>query len=195
MYSRVEVIVPCWETELEGRYIFCWKHKACSGKALQFFLSLGTPFPRDTWFLKLGNPSVHPAHQKKHAGQKRHWEVGGGFSDPGQGERWHLDTRLGTAAEMKTMGGVAWGSKVTEQGNRTPDLWWQLRSLRISLLHPWIFFPLKISTEEESTKRKKSQKGPMKTKKLKTEKRDSKKSVREKFEILSVEVCNTWYSL
>lgn len=44
-----------------------------------------------------------------------------------------------------------------------------------------------ISTEEESTKRKKSQKGPMKTKKLKTEKREAKKSVREKFEILSVE--------
>lgn len=58
-----------------------------------------------------------------------------------------------------------------------------------------LFSPLKISTEEESTKRKKSQKGPMKTKKLKTEKREAKKSVREKFEILSVEVCNTWCSL
>uniref|UniRef100_A0A452VGM6 Protein RRP5 homolog n=1 Tax=Ursus maritimus TaxID=29073 RepID=A0A452VGM6_URSMA len=44
-----------------------------------------------------------------------------------------------------------------------------------------------ISTEEESTKRKKSQKGPAKTKKLKIEKRDSSKSTREKFEILSIE--------
>ncbi|XP_062957884.1 protein RRP5 homolog isoform X2 [Cynocephalus volans] len=44
-----------------------------------------------------------------------------------------------------------------------------------------------ISTEEESSKRKKSQKGPAKTKKLKIEKRESIKSVREKFEILSVE--------
>ncbi|XP_062070933.1 protein RRP5 homolog [Lepus europaeus] len=44
-----------------------------------------------------------------------------------------------------------------------------------------------ISTEEESTKRKKSQKGPAKTKKLKSEERESSKSVREKFEILSVE--------
>ncbi|XP_012625869.1 protein RRP5 homolog isoform X4 [Microcebus murinus] len=44
-----------------------------------------------------------------------------------------------------------------------------------------------ISTEEKSTKRKKSQKGPAKTKKLKIEKRESSKSVREKFEILSVE--------
>ncbi|KAM7072820.1 protein RRP5 homolog isoform 1-T1 [Molossus nigricans] len=44
-----------------------------------------------------------------------------------------------------------------------------------------------ISTEEESTKRKKSQKGPAKTKKLKVEKRESSKSVKEKFEILSIE--------
>ncbi|XP_022355136.1 protein RRP5 homolog isoform X1 [Enhydra lutris kenyoni] len=44
-----------------------------------------------------------------------------------------------------------------------------------------------ISTEEESTKRKKSQKGPAKTKKLKTEKRESSKSIREKFEILNIE--------
>ncbi|XP_039727234.1 protein RRP5 homolog isoform X2 [Pteropus medius] len=44
-----------------------------------------------------------------------------------------------------------------------------------------------ISTEEESTKRKKSQKGPVKTKKLKIEKRESSKSAREKFEILSIE--------
>ncbi|XP_072661568.1 protein RRP5 homolog isoform X2 [Canis lupus baileyi] len=44
-----------------------------------------------------------------------------------------------------------------------------------------------ISIEEESTKRKKSQKGPAKTKKLKIEKRESSKSVREKFEVLSVE--------
>ncbi|XP_034787308.1 protein RRP5 homolog isoform X1 [Pan paniscus] len=44
-----------------------------------------------------------------------------------------------------------------------------------------------ISTEEGSTKRKKSQKGPAKTKKLKIEKRESSKSAREKFEILSVE--------
>ncbi|XP_025848901.1 protein RRP5 homolog [Vulpes vulpes] len=44
-----------------------------------------------------------------------------------------------------------------------------------------------ISTEEESTKRKKSQKGPAKTKKLKIEKRESSKSVRDKFEVLSVE--------
>ncbi|CAH6944398.1 protein RRP5 homolog [Phodopus roborovskii] len=44
-----------------------------------------------------------------------------------------------------------------------------------------------ISTEEESTKRKKSQKGPVKAKKLKTEKKEASKSVREKFEILSVE--------
>uniref|UniRef100_M3ZCB8 Protein RRP5 homolog n=1 Tax=Nomascus leucogenys TaxID=61853 RepID=M3ZCB8_NOMLE len=44
-----------------------------------------------------------------------------------------------------------------------------------------------ISTEEGSTKRKKSQKGPAKTKKLKIEKRESIKSAREKFEILSVE--------
>ncbi|XP_036027752.1 protein RRP5 homolog [Onychomys torridus] len=43
-----------------------------------------------------------------------------------------------------------------------------------------------ISTEEESTKRKKSQKGPAKTKKLKTGKREASKSGREKFEILSV---------
>nr|XP_035967408.1 protein RRP5 homolog [Halichoerus grypus] len=43
-----------------------------------------------------------------------------------------------------------------------------------------------ISTEEESTKRKKSQKGPAKIKKLKTEKRESK-SIREKFEILNIE--------
>lgn len=44
-----------------------------------------------------------------------------------------------------------------------------------------------ISTEEEPTKRKKSQKGPVKVKKLKTEKKEVSKSVREKFEILSVE--------
>ncbi|XP_036857188.1 protein RRP5 homolog [Manis javanica] len=44
-----------------------------------------------------------------------------------------------------------------------------------------------ISTEEGATKRKKSQKGPAKTKKLKTEKRESCKSVREKFELLSIE--------
>uniref|UniRef100_A0ABI7VYU6 S1 motif domain-containing protein n=1 Tax=Felis catus TaxID=9685 RepID=A0ABI7VYU6_FELCA len=44
-----------------------------------------------------------------------------------------------------------------------------------------------ISTEEESTKRKKSQKGPAKTKKLKIEKRENSKSIREKFEILSIE--------
>ncbi|XP_063583797.1 protein RRP5 homolog isoform X7 [Pongo abelii] len=44
-----------------------------------------------------------------------------------------------------------------------------------------------ISTEEGSTKRKKNQKGPAKTKKLKIEKRESSKSAREKFEILSVE--------
>ncbi|XP_011234650.1 protein RRP5 homolog isoform X2 [Ailuropoda melanoleuca] len=44
-----------------------------------------------------------------------------------------------------------------------------------------------ISTEEESTKRKKSQKGSAKTKKLKIEKRESSKSIREKFEILSIE--------
>ncbi|KAM9197460.1 protein RRP5 homolog [Dugong dugon] len=44
-----------------------------------------------------------------------------------------------------------------------------------------------ISTEEESTKRKKSQKGPAKTKKLKIEKRENIKPVKEKFEILSVE--------
>uniref|UniRef100_A0A2K6U7E4 Protein RRP5 homolog n=1 Tax=Saimiri boliviensis boliviensis TaxID=39432 RepID=A0A2K6U7E4_SAIBB len=44
-----------------------------------------------------------------------------------------------------------------------------------------------ISTEEGSTKRKKSQKVPAKTKKLKMEKRESSKSAREKFEILSVE--------
>ncbi|XP_032137384.1 protein RRP5 homolog isoform X1 [Sapajus apella] len=44
-----------------------------------------------------------------------------------------------------------------------------------------------ISAEEGSTKRKKSQKLPAKTKKLKIEKRESSKSAREKFEILSVE--------
>ncbi|XP_014641189.1 PREDICTED: protein RRP5 homolog isoform X2 [Ceratotherium simum simum] len=44
-----------------------------------------------------------------------------------------------------------------------------------------------ISTEEESTKRKKSQKGPAKTKKLKIEKRESSKSIKEKFDILSIE--------
>ncbi|XP_019580596.2 protein RRP5 homolog isoform X1 [Rhinolophus sinicus] len=44
-----------------------------------------------------------------------------------------------------------------------------------------------ISTEEDSTKRKKSQKDPTKTKKLKIEKRESSKSVREKFEILNIE--------
>ncbi|MXQ89190.1 hypothetical protein E5288_WYG015052 [Bos mutus] len=44
-----------------------------------------------------------------------------------------------------------------------------------------------ISTEEESTKRKKIQKGPAKTKKLKVETRQSSKFVREKFEILNVE--------
>lgn len=43
-----------------------------------------------------------------------------------------------------------------------------------------------ISTEEKSTKRKKSQKGPAKTKKLRTEKREASKSGREKFEILSI---------
>lgn len=43
-----------------------------------------------------------------------------------------------------------------------------------------------ISTEE-STKRKKSQKGPAKTKKLKIEKRQTSKSVKEKFEILNIE--------
>ncbi|KAI4551052.1 hypothetical protein MJT46_020156, partial [Ovis ammon polii x Ovis aries] len=46
-----------------------------------------------------------------------------------------------------------------------------------------------ISTEEESTKRKKTQKGPAKTKKVKVETRESSKFVREKFEILNVEVC------
>ncbi|KAL1787295.1 RRP5-like [Sigmodon hispidus] len=40
---------------------------------------------------------------------------------------------------------------------------------------------------EESTKRKKSQEGPAKTKQLKTEKGKARKPVREKFEILSVE--------
>ncbi|XP_004474045.2 protein RRP5 homolog isoform X2 [Dasypus novemcinctus] len=44
-----------------------------------------------------------------------------------------------------------------------------------------------ISTEEESTKRKKSQKRPAKIKKLKIENREMSKSVTEKFEILSVE--------
>lgn len=44
-----------------------------------------------------------------------------------------------------------------------------------------------ISIEEESTKRKKNQNGPAKTKKLKIEKREKAKSVKEKFEILSVE--------
>ncbi|XP_066094534.1 protein RRP5 homolog isoform X1 [Saccopteryx bilineata] len=44
-----------------------------------------------------------------------------------------------------------------------------------------------ISTEEDSTKRKKKQKGPTITKKLKIEKRESSKSVKEKFEILSIE--------
>ncbi|KAM5272458.1 protein RRP5 homolog isoform 2-T2 [Ctenodactylus gundi] len=44
-----------------------------------------------------------------------------------------------------------------------------------------------ISSEEKSTKRKKSQKGPTKTKKLKIEKKENSKSVKEKFEILSVE--------
>ncbi|KAM9702378.1 protein RRP5 homolog isoform 2-T2 [Dama dama] len=44
-----------------------------------------------------------------------------------------------------------------------------------------------ISTEEESTKRKKIQKEPAKTKKLKVETRESSKFVREKFEILNVE--------
>ncbi|XP_045147375.1 protein RRP5 homolog isoform X1 [Echinops telfairi] len=44
-----------------------------------------------------------------------------------------------------------------------------------------------ISTEEEPTKRKKSQKGPEKTKKLKIEKKDSITPVKEKFEILRVE--------
>ncbi|XP_076982024.1 protein RRP5 homolog isoform X2 [Tamandua tetradactyla] len=43
-----------------------------------------------------------------------------------------------------------------------------------------------ISTEEKSTKRKKNQKGPVKTKKLKIENRESK-SVTDKFEILSIE--------
>ncbi|KAM6185656.1 protein RRP5 homolog [Rhynchocyon petersi] len=44
-----------------------------------------------------------------------------------------------------------------------------------------------VSAEEDSTKRKKSQKGPAKTKKLKIEKRESVKPVEEKFEILKVE--------
>ncbi|XP_012659116.1 protein RRP5 homolog [Otolemur garnettii] len=44
-----------------------------------------------------------------------------------------------------------------------------------------------ISTEEKSTKRKKGQKEPAKTKTLKIKKRESIKSVREKFDILSVE--------
>ncbi|XP_031246466.1 protein RRP5 homolog [Mastomys coucha] len=44
-----------------------------------------------------------------------------------------------------------------------------------------------ISTEEGPTKRKKKQKGPAKTKKLKIEKRKSSKSMKEKFEILSLE--------
>lgn len=44
-----------------------------------------------------------------------------------------------------------------------------------------------ISTEEGSVKRKKSQKGPAKTKKLRIEKRKSNKSMKEKFEILSLE--------
>ncbi|XP_028629899.1 protein RRP5 homolog [Grammomys surdaster] len=44
-----------------------------------------------------------------------------------------------------------------------------------------------ISTEEGPIKRKKSQKGPAKIKKLKIEKRKSSKSMREKFEILSLE--------
>ncbi|XP_051002694.1 protein RRP5 homolog [Acomys russatus] len=44
-----------------------------------------------------------------------------------------------------------------------------------------------ISREEESIKRKKSQKGPAKIKKLKIEKREARKSVKEKFEILGIE--------
>ncbi|EDL42026.1 programmed cell death protein 11 [Mus musculus] len=44
-----------------------------------------------------------------------------------------------------------------------------------------------VSTEEGPIKRKKSQKGPAKTKKLKIEKRKSIKSIKEKFEILSLE--------
>ncbi|XP_004680525.1 PREDICTED: protein RRP5 homolog [Condylura cristata] len=44
-----------------------------------------------------------------------------------------------------------------------------------------------ISTEEESTKRKKNVKGPAKTKRLKIEKRERSKPIREKFEILSIE--------
>lgn len=43
-----------------------------------------------------------------------------------------------------------------------------------------------ISTDEDSTKRKKRQKEPAKTKKLKIEKKESK-SVKEKFEILGIE--------
>ncbi|XP_020036363.2 protein RRP5 homolog isoform X2 [Castor canadensis] len=44
-----------------------------------------------------------------------------------------------------------------------------------------------ISNEEEPTKRKKQQKEPAKIKKLKIEKKASKKSIKEKFEILSIE--------
>lgn len=44
-----------------------------------------------------------------------------------------------------------------------------------------------ISTEEDSTKRKKKQKEPAKTKKLKIDKKESSKSLREKFEILGIE--------
>ncbi|XP_060027377.1 protein RRP5 homolog [Erinaceus europaeus] len=44
-----------------------------------------------------------------------------------------------------------------------------------------------ISTEERSIKRKKSQKVPVKTKKLKIGKEESSKSLKEKFEILNVE--------
>ncbi|XP_006880025.1 PREDICTED: protein RRP5 homolog [Elephantulus edwardii] len=44
-----------------------------------------------------------------------------------------------------------------------------------------------VSTEEKSTKRKKSQKGPVKTKKLKIEKKETVTPAKEKFEILKVE--------
>ncbi|XP_010624753.1 protein RRP5 homolog isoform X2 [Fukomys damarensis] len=58
------------------------------------------------------------------------------------------------------------------------------KSYQQSIEHDNLF---DISSEEQSIKRKKNQKGPAKTKKLKTEKRESGKSVKEKFEILSVE--------
>lgn len=139
------------------------------------------------FFLDWGTPMPIPVKGGRIQERRGFWEHEGG-PDFGEREHWWQNERVGIEAGIKgTVGsGVEWRSNKT----RWRITWnWRERPglLLFILLH--LFSPFKISTEQESTKRKKNQKGPAKTKKLKVEKRESSKSIREKFDILSIEVC------